>query len=242
VYKYLLLLLGFVSSLAAQTTPNIGLNIPSYGAANWNVQLNANFNLLDLLLSGNADLPNLIVTGNIDTSTLTITGGIVSSGNNNFSGTNTFTNSDFVLSYITGSTDCLQANTGGAVEGAGFPCNTGTVSGATTAGGLTLGGGGATLGLSTACTANQVLISTGSGTWGCGNAVITSSFITTSAASDNVSIAGVTSSSHCTLTPTDSTAGGMVVGTFVSAKTTNQITVVHPTTSGGSFDILCTPY
>ena len=68
----------------AQTTPNIGLNIPAFGTQNWNVLLNSNFSKLDLLLSGNQTLTNLSLTGN-----LTINGQII--GNNNTISTSSVT-------------------------------------------------------------------------------------------------------------------------------------------------------
>lgn len=40
-------------------TPNIGLNIPTEGTTSWDVPVNANFTLLDLLLSGNQAIPGL---------------------------------------------------------------------------------------------------------------------------------------------------------------------------------------
>lgn len=62
---------------------------------------------------------------------------------------------------------------------------------------------------------------------------------TTAAASDNVTIQGVTSSSHCSLTATSSTAATDSTGTFVSAKASNQITVTHPANAGRTWDIFC---
>jgi hypothetical protein len=44
-------------------TPNIGLNVPATNTSNWDVLLNANFTLLDLLLSGNQPLVNLALNG-----------------------------------------------------------------------------------------------------------------------------------------------------------------------------------
>jgi hypothetical protein len=75
-----------------------------------------------------------------------------------------------------------------------------------------------------------------------GNATlaIPASFTTTSGASDNVTIQGVTSNSHCELQPTNASAAANLSTTYVSAKATNQITVTHTKTSGMTFDILCT--
>jgi hypothetical protein len=66
------------------------------------------------------------------------------------------------------------------------------------------------------------------------------SLTTTSATSDNVTIQGMTSSGHCGLSATNSTAATNIATTYVSAKTTNQITVTHTATSGMTYDIHCT--
>jgi GTP1/Obg family GTP-binding protein len=64
---------------------------------------------------------------------------------------------------------------------------------------------------------------------------------TTAAASDTVTVQGMTSTGHCSLTATNSTAAANHASTYVSAKTTNQITVAHTTTAGMTYDVLCTP-
>lgn len=63
---------------------------------------------------------------------------------------------------------------------------------------------------------------------------------TTAATSDNVSITGVTSSSHCFFSATNATAATNIATTYISAKTTNQITVTHAAISGMTYDIICT--
>jgi hypothetical protein len=63
---------------------------------------------------------------------------------------------------------------------------------------------------------------------------------TTAAASDNVSITGVTASSKCTLSPTNANAATDSTSTYISAKTTDQITVTHPANASRTWDILCT--
>lgn len=73
------------------------------------------------------------------------------------------------------------------------------------------------------------------------NIPIVTSFTTTAATSDNVTVTGMTSSGHCSLQPTNAAADTLLTGTYVSAKTTNQITVTHAATSGGTFDVMCTP-
>jgi hypothetical protein len=75
---------------------------------------------------------------------------------------------------------------------------------------------------------------------GNGSVPVVASLTTTAASSDSVSIKGATSSSHCTLTPTNASAAADSTGTYVSSKTTNQITVAHPASAGRTWDITCT--
>jgi hypothetical protein len=70
--------------------------------------------------------------------------------------------------------------------------------------------------------------------------LLVASLTTTAATTDNVAITGMTSTGHCSLTATNSSAATNIATTFVSAKTTNQITVTHTATSGMTFDVLCT--
>jgi hypothetical protein len=70
---------------------------------------------------------------------------------------------------------------------------------------------------------------------------LSTSFTTTAATTDNVTVTGMTSSGHCQLQATNSGAAGGIASVYVSAKTTNQITVTHTATSGWIFDVLCTP-
>jgi hypothetical protein len=65
---------------------------------------------------------------------------------------------------------------------------------------------------------------------------------TTAAASDNVTVTGMTASGHCSLTATNAAAATNIATTYVSAKITNQITVTHTATAGMTYDVLCTPY
>ena len=64
----------------------------------------------------------------------------------------------------------------------------------------------------------------------------------TTATSDTFTVNGATSSSHCSLTPTNATAAAATVAANVSSKSTNSITVSHvaTTASGGTVDIICT--
>lgn len=48
---------------AAQTTPNLGLQLPNYQAPNWGVALNYNFSRLDAFLSGQYILPSFSTQG-----------------------------------------------------------------------------------------------------------------------------------------------------------------------------------
>jgi hypothetical protein len=61
------------------------------------------------------------------------------------------------------------------------------------------------------------------------------SLTTTAATADNVGVSGMTSSGHCSLTATNSSAATNIATTFVSAKTTNQITVNHTATAGMTY-------
>ena len=74
------------------------------------------------------------------------------------------------------------------------------------------------------------------------NGPIVGSLTTTAAASDVVSIAGILSTSHVSLTATNSAAAGMIASTYVSAKTAGSITITHPVSAGATFDLLITPY
>lgn len=70
---------------------------------------------------------------------------------------------------------------------------------------------------------------------------IPASLTTTAASSDVLTVTGMTASGHCANVPTNASAATNYTSTYVSAKTTNQITVTHPATSGMTFDFLCTP-
>lgn len=70
---------------------------------------------------------------------------------------------------------------------------------------------------------------------------ITTSFTTTAATTDVVTVTGMTASGHCSLTPTNSGAAGGIASVFISAKAANQITVSHTATASWTFDVICTP-
>jgi hypothetical protein len=66
------------------------------------------------------------------------------------------------------------------------------------------------------------------------------SLTTQADASDIVTIAGVTVSSHCSLTPTNAAAAANIATTFVSAKAVGKITITHGAIANMSYDIQCT--
>jgi hypothetical protein len=73
------------------------------------------------------------------------------------------------------------------------------------------------------------------------NIPILASLRTTFGTATNVSMPGVTSSSHCSLTATDAIAAVYIGRTFISVKAEDQITVTHAPVAGMTYDILCTP-
>lgn len=64
---------------------------------------------------------------------------------------------------------------------------------------------------------------------------------TTAATTDNLAMPGLITGGHCSLAPTNASAATNVATTYISAKTTNQITVTHTATAGMTFDAVCTP-
>ena len=72
--------------------------------------------------------------------------------------------------------------------------------------------------------------------------ILVAALTTTAATTDNVTITGMTSSGHCSISATNVAAATAIAGTYISAKTTNQITVTHAVTSNMNYDILCTLY
>ena len=70
--------------------------------------------------------------------------------------------------------------------------------------------------------------------------VMTAVLTTTSATSDTVTVTGMIAGGHCQLEPTNASAATNSTTTYVSAKTTNQITVTHTATSGMTYDVGCT--
>jgi len=71
---------------------------------------------------------------------------------------------------------------------------------------------------------------------------VSGSLTYTTATSDTATVTGATSSSHCTFSPTNATAAAATVVGYISAVTTNSVTITHVATaaSGGTVNILCT--
>lgn len=73
------------------------------------------------------------------------------------------------------------------------------------------------------------------------NGPIVGILTTTASSSDTLSITGIESTSHVSLTATNSSAAAMIASVYVT-KSTGSITVFHPSTSGATFDVIVTPY
>jgi hypothetical protein len=71
-------------------------------------------------------------------------------------------------------------------------------------------------------------------------AIMVATLSTTAATTDNVTVTGLTTSGHCTMTPTNATAAADIASTYISKTTTNQITITHPARSGRTWNIHCT--
>jgi hypothetical protein len=100
------------------------------------------------------------------------------------------------------------------------------------------GGAGASLNLNTD---NNKPVKLGMGGTAGANIPILSSLTTTSGTSTNLSMSGVTSSSHCSVTATNAAAGANIGATFISSKAVDQITVTHAPVASMTYDVLCTP-
>ena len=71
------------------------------------------------------------------------------------------------------------------------------------------------------------------------NSVLKASLTTTSATTDNVTITGMTSSGHCALAAQNASAATNIATSFISAYTTNQITLTHTATASMIYDFIC---
>jgi hypothetical protein len=76
---------------------------------------------------------------------------------------------------------------------------------------------------------------------GDGGVPVSGSLTTSAAASDSVTIYGVTGGSHCSLAPTNASAASGMASSYISGVGTNSVTVTHSATAGMTFDIVCTP-
>ncbi|MDE3138203.1 MAG: hypothetical protein KGL59_16585, partial [Acidobacteriota bacterium] len=76
---------------------------------------------------------------------------------------------------------------------------------------------------------------------GNGGVPVSGTLTTTTGTSNSVTIYGVTTSSHCSLTPTNSSAASGITSSYISSVGTNSVTVSHSNSSGMTFNILCTP-
>jgi hypothetical protein len=90
-------------------------------------------------------------------------------------------------------------------------------------------------------TDNNRPVKLGTGGTSGANIPIVAAFTSLAAPSSNLSMPGVTSSSHCLLTPTNASAAANNTATFVSAKIADQITIIHNPVAGMTYDVLCTP-
>lgn len=90
-------------------------------------------------------------------------------------------------------------------------------------------------------TSGSTCINTSAVAGGTASWIISTSFTTTAAATDNVTVTGMTSSGHCSLEPTNTAAAAGIASVFVSAKAANQITVTHTATANWTFDVMCSP-
>jgi hypothetical protein len=77
---------------------------------------------------------------------------------------------------------------------------------------------------------------------GASYSVLVASLTTTAATSDNLTIQGMLSTGHCSLTATNASAATNLSTSYVSAKTTNQVTVTHTATASMTYDLMCTSH
>lgn len=69
--------------------------------------------------------------------------------------------------------------------------------------------------------------------------VMVAALVTTAAATDNVTVQGMTASGHCSLTATNAAAAAATLPS-VTTKAANQITVTHAVTANMNYDVMCT--
>jgi hypothetical protein len=66
--------------------------------------------------------------------------------------------------------------------------------------------------------------------------------ITTLARLETLHIVGVRPSSRCSMSATNALAAAYIGGTYISAKKTNEVSIVHPSVAGMTYDVICTAY
>lgn len=77
------------------TTPNVGLQVPSYNQPNWQVPTNFNWNLLDLIFGGSVTIPAL----SVESFTIANIGATLAAAFVNESPAGTFPGNVYTLSY-----------------------------------------------------------------------------------------------------------------------------------------------
>lgn len=65
------------------------------------------------------------------------------------------------------------------------------------------------------------------------------SIVTTTATSETVTVTGATSASLCTFSANNASAATAYTSTYLTGVTTNQVTLVHPATSGMTYTVHC---
>jgi len=90
-------------------------------------------------------------------------------------------------------------------------------------------------------TSGSTCVNTSAAAGGTASVILSASLVTTSGASDNLTVPGMTASGHCSLTATNAAAAANITTTFISAKATNQLTVSHAARAGMNYDVMCSP-
>jgi hypothetical protein len=70
--------------------------------------------------------------------------------------------------------------------------------------------------------------------------VLSGTLTTTGAASDSLTVAGLTAASHCAFSPANASAAANYSTSYVSAYRTNSVTLTHTATSGMIYTFVCT--
>jgi hypothetical protein len=165
----------------------------------------------------------------------------------NISDTGTCELHEFGTKLSGGFTGFISYSSSGAVSTYGNVWGNNTVNGSLNAGILNLAEGACSSGVggnSVLCpdaTSHMLKASYNNGPFLALSPVIPSAFTTTAVASEVVTVKGMTSSGHCTVTPTNSDAAGGIASVFLDTYTTDAVTIHHTATNGWTFNFLCTP-